>query len=260
MFQTQALITKINTLGAGYYELELLAPEIALAAKPGQFVQLKVAEPDTYDPLLGRPISFYRINPASGSIALIFKVMGRGTTLLAGKKAGEIIEVIGPIGNGFTIPEATRRLALIAGGIGMPPLFCLAEALRKAKPQLEMAFFYGGRSSRDLLTLDAWETLNLKLYLTTDDGSQGDAGLVTESFLRHHQEAEYDFLVACGPNVMLKAVKAIAARERINGQMSLEAHMACGVGACLGCTCQTKTGNRRVCVDGPVFGLGEVEF
>ena len=260
MFQTQALITKKSTLGAGYYELELLAPEIALAAKPGQFVQLKVAGPESYDPLLGRPISLYQINPVSGSITVIFKVVGRGTTLLAGKKVGELIEVIGPIGNGFTIPDATRRLALIAGGIGMPPLFCLAEALRKIKPQLEMAFFYGGRSSRDLLTLDAWETLNIELYLTTDDGSQGDAGLVTELFLRYHQESEYDFLVACGPNAMLKAVKALAARERINGQMSLEAHMACGVGACLGCTCQTKAGNRRVCVDGPVFGLGEVEF
>ncbi len=256
MKQTEALILERTALGPGYYYYRLLCPELADKAKPGQFIEIKASSEETLDPLLSRPISIYRINPEEGSLAVIFKTVGRGTRRIAALQRGNKVSVFGPVGNGFMLPEEAGRIALIAGGIGMPPLFSLAERY----PEKDFTLFYGGRSATDLLALDAWEQLGVPYKLATDDGSAGFHGLVTSLFEREHLAASFDYVIACGPKPMLKAVQQLAARFRLPGAISLEAYMACGVGACLGCTCATSKGYRRVCVDGPVFEISEVTF
>jgi len=256
----QAKVTGLTELSPGYFQLLLYAPEIAATAIPGQFVQIRAAGPGSIDPLLARPLSIYRATPLSGEIAVIFKVVGRGTAMLAAAQVGAPLTVLGPVGNGFTIPENTRQLALLAGGVGMPPLFFLAERLRITHPLLRSTLFYGGRTHADLLCLPEWEALGVSVMTATDDGSCGHHGLVTELFQQQCAGVLFDFLAACGPRPMLYAVQRLALASGIPGQLSLEARMACGVGACLGCVCATLAGHQRVCVDGPIFALEEVKF
>ncbi|HYH04297.1 MAG TPA: dihydroorotate dehydrogenase electron transfer subunit [Bacillota bacterium] len=260
MIQVKALITENTVLAPGYYRIGLLAPEVASQAQPGQFVQIRVAGESCTDPLLSRPISIYRVDRTTGMIFLIYKTVGRGTTILAGEARGAILEVLGPIGNGFHMPENAKGVALVGGGVGMPPLYCLAELLKAKQPELSITLFYGGRSRSDILELEAWEQLGVELCVATEDGSYGTKGLVTTMLLNKLQDKKFDYLAACGPEPMLKAVQQIALEQQLAGEISLEAHMACGVGACLGCTCNTAKGYRRVCVDGPVFNLSEVTF
>lgn len=260
MVQEQAAVAAISELAPGYFHLSLHAPEIAQAAQPGQFAQLRPASQGTIDPLLARPISILTASPQSGSVSFIFKVVGRGTALLAKKKPGDIVTVLGPIGNGFSIPDSVKSLALIGGGVGMPPLYFLTETLRDTRPELNIALFYGGRSQDDLLMLPDWEMLHVPVFAATDDGSYGHHGLVTEPLQAEIDRQGFDFIAACGPKPMLRAVHRIATAADIPGQLSFEERMACGVGACLGCVCATLSGNRRVCVDGPVFALNEVSF
>ncbi len=262
MVQTQALILDASILAPGYYLFKVLAPEIAMTAGPGQFIQIGVNAPGANDPILPRPISLFSRNEAEGSISFIFKVVGRGTGILAGKKKGELLSVRGPIGNGFSVAGTVRNILLIAGGIGMPPLYFLAEFIKQTAPQKELMLFYGGRTGRDLLVLEKWSDLGVKVFPATDDGSAGYHGIVTEYLSKElelkHMQTIPDFLAACGPGPMLKAVQKITGVLGIPGQLSLEANMACGVGACLGCVCETTLGFRRVCADGPVFPADEV--
>lgn len=258
MFQTRALILETNHLAPGYYGFTVLAPEIAAAAKPGQFIQVNIGELEVNDPLLPRPISLFRRNQSEGCISFIFKVLGRGTGILSGKKKGELLNIRGPIGNGFSIDKASRSVFCVAGGIGMPPLFFLAEEIIRTAPQTRVTLFYGGRTKLDLLALECWAGLGIEVAAATDDGSFGYKGLITDLVSEKIKTAPPGFLAACGPQPMLKAVQELAATMKIPCQLSLEAHMACGVGACLGCACETSRGYRRVCVDGPVFSGDEV--
>ena len=258
MFQVDAEVTFLAELSPGYFLLRMLAPEIARAAQPGQFVQLRVGPVGSIDPLLARPISIFRAHAATGELSFIFKTVGRGTTLLSASEVGTRHTILGPIGNGFHIPPATTRLALVAGGVGMPPLFFLAETLRHTRPALAQTVFYGGRSAADLLCLSDWAALGVRVITATDDGSAGEHGLITAPLARAVAAGAVDYLAACGPRPMLRAVQQLALDAGIPGELSLEARMACGVGACLGCVCGTAAGHRRVCVDGPVFPLAEV--
>jgi dihydroorotate dehydrogenase electron transfer subunit len=256
--QTTAEITVLQALSPGYFLLSVCAPEIARVAVAGQFAQVRVM--DGLDPLLARPLSIYYASAESGEVNFLFKVVGRGTSLLASRQVGERLRVLGPLGNGFSVPETASSVALIAGGVGMPPLYFLARMLRRARPGCAMTLFYGGRGASDLLELPRWEAQDVAVSLATDDGSAGHHGLVTAALLAHLSRAPVDYLAACGPLPMLRAVQRIALATGIRGELALEARMACGVGACLGCVCATIRGNRRVCVDGPIFALDEVSF
>lgn len=258
MFQGRVLITTHKNLAPGYYRMTLSAPEIADSAVPGQFIQVGVAAEGSSDPLLARPISIYRIDRASGVISFIYKVVGRGTAILAGSREGELLRIYGPLGNGFTFPNHRNKIALIAGGVGMPPLFCSAEQWRQTEKTMDISLFYGGRTRHDLLELEKWQDMGVKIHAATEDGSYGRPGLVTDSFQERHKAEKFDWLAACGPQPMLRAIQQIALKDGIPGEISLEANMACGIGACLGCSCRTTGGYRRVCVDGPVFPLEEV--
>ncbi len=260
MYLVQSVINEIKKVAPGYFRLKLTASEIAAAAKPGQFIQIRVGDELSVDPLLARPISIFRINKEEGSIYILFRVVGKGTKLLAAKGKGDVLTIWGPIGNGFEVPEEMGNIALIAGGIGMPPLFCLQEQLSLRENPPSLTLFYGGRTANDLLEMDLWEKSGATIKIATEDGSIGQKGLITEVFINEHSINQYDFIITCGPAPMLAEIQKIAVLSRLPGQISLEAHMACGVGACLGCTCQTNRGSRRVCVDGPVFSIKEVVF
>jgi dihydroorotate dehydrogenase electron transfer subunit len=260
MYLVQSEICEISEAAPGYCRLQLNAPQIAAAAKPGQFIQVRVGNSVSVDPLLARPISIFRINREAGSVVLLFKIVGRGTKLLASKRRGEKLTIWGPVGNGFEIPDQVKKLALIAGGIGMPPLFCLQEQLSLDPNPPQMTLFYGGRTSEDFLEMDLWKKSRVLIKPATEDGSIGFKGLVTDSFVDEHKNEAFDFVIACGPAPMLAAVQRTALLFNLSGQISLESYMACGVGACLGCVCQTEKGSRRVCVDGPVFPIEEVIF
>jgi dihydroorotate dehydrogenase electron transfer subunit len=256
----KALILENTALAPSYYRMRLLAPEIAAEARPGQFIQLRVAEATCTDPLLPRPLSLFRIDRTAGEVAVIYKIVGQGTRILAGKMAGQTLELVGPLGNGFTVPETAVAVTLVAGGVGAPPLFGLAETLKAQRPTLAIDLFYGGRTRSDLLELEHWRALGVSVYPITEDGGYGAKGMVTDLLVVQLRQTPYDYLAACGPQPMLKAVQHLALQYQLAGELSLEAHMACGVGACLGCVLQTTQGYRRVCVDGPVFNLSEVKF
>jgi dihydroorotate dehydrogenase electron transfer subunit len=272
MKKFQARIISQTCLGEEVYHLRIATPGVkGQSAIPGQFIQVYCRENGT-DPLLPRPLSLFRIDSqtnAAGSnqVAqenweILYKKVGRGTTWLSQRRAGEDLAVLGPLGRGFSYPEEApgkpKQVLLIAGGIGMPPLFALSEELSKEKA--EITLFYAGRRRQDLLFLEEWRGLVNRLYLATEDGSAGLHGLVTDLLREKVQPQSADFYYACGPRSMLQAVQSLMRTLKIQGELSLEEKMACGIGACLGCVTKTTYGYKRVCREGPVFPADEVIF
>jgi dihydroorotate dehydrogenase electron transfer subunit len=234
------------------YSMWLIDPEIAGNAKPGQFVSLYC---DDGSRMLPRPISICEIDKEKGRIRLVYRVAGKGTGEFATKKESEMIEVMGPLGNGFT-PEG-RKALLIGGGIGIPPMLELAKQLNCEK-QIVLGY-------RDRTFLDKEFEPYGKVYIATEDGSKGTKGNVIDAVRENALEA--DVIFACGPTPMLRGIQIYALENGIKAQLSMEERMACGIGACLGCVCKTKetdhhsnVKNKRVCKDGPVFHAEEVEL
>ncbi|HHU51439.1 MAG TPA: dihydroorotate dehydrogenase electron transfer subunit [Firmicutes bacterium] len=270
MVKFQALVINQTCLGEEFFHLKLSTPVVQSSpALPGQFIHIYCRESGT-DPLLPRPLSLFRIYPRTTAAdsevgareiwEVLYKKVGKGTAWLSRRKANDALEVLGPLGRGFSLPQETAgkpgRILLIAGGIGMPPLFALGEEL--SKRGREVILFYGGRSKQDLLFLQEWRDLASQVYLVTEDGSIGRSGLVTDLLREKVQPQSADFYYACGPRPMLQAVQDLMNRLAIPGELSLEERMACGVGACLGCVTRTTHGYKRVCREGPVFPADEV--
>ena len=217
---------------------------------PGQFIMLDIPGETTF---LRRPFSVARL--VDGVVEICYKMVGEGTSAMTRLPVGSKLLALGPLGNGFAIPATTTlagrcntlRHLLVAGGYGIAPLLGLAERLRGQ----DIHLFYGAKTAEDLLYLDEFKKLCVELHLTTEDGSKGEDGLVTDvlkKFLRQRTNALY----ACGPKAMLDSVRTIAPSHQI--QLSLESYMACGSGVCLGCVVQDKQGEYvRVCREGPVF-------
>jgi len=252
----RAWVVHRENVGGEYYRLRL-RPAQPFAAQPGQFAMVKVSE--GIDPLLRRPFSIHRVVGAdSGEFELLFRVVGSGTRLLARTHVGDRVDVLAPLGRGFRL-EAARPL-LVGGGVGVAPLLFLAEALlaRGASPKLLL----GGRADRDVLCHDDFACLAVPYALATEDGSLGEPGLVTRLLERELGEAADGVVVyACGPLPMLAAVAVLCQQSGVPCQVSLEAHMACGVGACLGCVVPgTRETYLRVCKEGPVFDAHEIDW
>ena len=210
--------------------------------------------------LLRRPFSLLGLIREKGrttGIEILFKVVGKGTEQLSRCREGDRLSVIGPLGNSFLVPDTCRQLILVAGGIGVPPIRFLAQSLLDQEGSLNRCLvFVGGRTKDDLVCITEFDLPGFLLDVSTDDGSQGSQGMVTRSLEKALDAGPADLICACGPAGMLKAVAAIAAERGIACQVSIEAMMACGMGACLGCAVQLKdddTRYRHVCVDGPVF-------
>ncbi|NLL84183.1 MAG: dihydroorotate dehydrogenase electron transfer subunit [Lentisphaerae bacterium] len=251
-----AIVKRQSQLTAQYYQLILEAPAVAEQARPGQFVHVKVNGLD--DAALRRPFSIY--NAADGMLAIVYKTVGRGTALLPLLRVGDVLSVIGPLGNGFPEVSADCVPLAIGGGYGVAPLSFLAR-----KSGRRGTLLVGARTENDLLCLDDFEELGWDVMVTTQDGSQGAQGVVTDlldGWLAKHKDVVPE-VFACGPSGMLQAVGERALGAGIKAWLSLDRRMICGVGACLACVQQLRrpdgsewTG--RVCHDGPVFEAREV--
>ncbi|MCH7504231.1 dihydroorotate dehydrogenase [PVC group bacterium] len=224
---------------------------------PGQFLHILCRAQDVYDPLLRRPFSIYKYKKTDkGTIfEILYKLVGRGTEQMSQLKEDNEIDVMGPVGNAFQY-EANieeKNIALIGGGVGIPPLIFLADFLNQHK-NMKPTVFIGGRRKEDLLCRHDVERLECPVFYSTEDGSEGFEGYITDCFKKELNDGQhYDLIYTCGPTVMLKKVQTIALDNGISSQLCLEEQMGCGLGACLSCVVNTEEGIKRVCKDGPVF-------
>jgi len=234
-------------------------------ARPGQFVTLHV--PGLLTPLLRRPFSIHRLvrkNSRAIGIEILYKIVGDFTQTLSQAGAGDRIDLLGPLGNGFTVLTQFKKIILVGGGIGIAPLVFLADAIRETGNDLTGAIVcLGGRTANDILRPSVFESLGFTVRVTTDDGSAGDQGLVTGSLENYIAKDRPDMIYACGPLPMLRAVADIATKNNLPCELSIETIMACGLGACLGCAVnknETTGKYQHVCIDGPVFGAHRLAF
>lgn len=267
--QFKSMVVLNEEISPGYCRIRLTAPREFLRARPGQFVMVRVY--DGIDPLLRRPFGIYDMGtftpeypeaPKQHYFEILYKVVGRGTGILLSLHRNDYLDILGPLGNGFDQGSADEEKILVGGGFGLAPLYFLAKQLIASS---RVKVFIGGRRKEDILCVTEFERLGIEAYVATDDGTLGSMGLVTEVLEGYlSRTTGRRTIYACGPGPMLKSAAAIGERLGIPCQVSLEANMACGVGACLGCV--TK-GNRHseespdyrcVCKDGPVFDSKEI--
>ncbi|MGH7410362.1 MAG: dihydroorotate dehydrogenase electron transfer subunit [Candidatus Methylomirabilis sp.] len=268
-------------IAPGYFSLRLRGPSALGRFRPGQFLMIGWAE--GLDPLLPRAMSIRRARPVpskggrgtgrasrDAEVEILYKIYGRGTALLAGMSRGRRLRVLGPLGNAFEMPRSATKLLLVAGGIGVPPIAALAEALPHggARPKRTLHVFLGGKSKPDLLCIADFRRAGATVHLATEDGSAGFRGFVTELLeenLHRSSPPPSAVLYACGPEAMLASLAIIAEKHDLPYQASLEANMACGFGACVGCVVPVVGGEghqtfRLVCKDGPVFNGRQIHW
>jgi dihydroorotate dehydrogenase electron transfer subunit len=232
-------------------KMVLHAPAIVSQVKPGQFVHVKAAGNSHL--LLRRPLSIADCNQERGTLTLIYRIVGSGTAQLAALNPGEFIDCMGPLGSGFTIQG--EKPLLVGGGMGIAPLVLLGRALCPRPIEV----LIGGRTQEDMFWPDLFNDICHGLHITTDDGSLGHRGTTVNLLPAILKQQKIDMIYTCGPRVMMEHVAKVAMQAGIPCQVSLEEHMACGVGACLSCTCAGMDGVRRkICSDGPVFWAEEV--
>jgi dihydroorotate dehydrogenase electron transfer subunit len=249
----------------GYFKIGLNCHREYSEAKPGQFVMLRLC--GQIEPLLRRPFSIHRLISGNGhfqGIEILYKVVGKFTKNLSMLKKNEWIEILGPLGSGFSIPKNTKRIFMVAGGMGVAPIVFLASQLKNNKVDFSLCcMFLGGRSKCDILCLDDFDQLKMDVHLTTDDGSAGNKCLVTHPLEMALAEKQPDILYACGPREMLKSVVVLAQKFAVNCQVSVETMMACGMGACLGCAVKPGGASEKylhACLDGPVFDANAIKL
>ena len=243
-------VTENTRLHEHYVLLKLASPDHSLPPMlPGQFAEIRVdGSPTTF---LRRPISINYVDKSRGEVWFLIQLVGDGTKRLGEAKKGDIINVVLPLGNGFSMPaEASDKLLLVGGGVGTAPLLYLGEqlVLNGCKP----TFLLGARSDKDLLQLEQFAQFG-EVYVTTEDGSLGERGYVTQHSLL--EKSRFDHIYCCGPGPMMMAVARYAKAQGIPCEVSLENKMACGVGACLCCVEKTTEGHVCVCKEGPVFNI-----
>jgi len=263
--EVKAKILFHHRIGADYFRLRLLCPEIARGARPGQFVMVRVNE--LKDPFLRRPFSFSQILPPQekkkkpmdeGGVEICYQIVGRGTSLMTQLQEGQRIDLLGPLGKGFWTEEGRTRSILVGGGIGVAPLLSWAQELRgirfrKGKgtkspgEKMEVLFLAGGKSREKILGIPECRKMGLEPQVATEDGSLGIKGLATDLLERELLLGRYEstVLYACGPIRMLARVAQMAYQFTVPCQVLLESRMACGVGACLGCTVKVREEDSR---------------
>lgn len=249
-------ILQQECIGTDIYSLWLDAPQIASQAKPGQFISVYSNDSGR---VLPRPISICEIDREKGALRIVYRIAGKGTKEFSGMKAGETLDILGPLGNGFPMDVIKgKRVFMMGGGIGVPPMVQTAK-----EAEAEVTVIAGYRNSEIFLKEELEQ--NGTLVIATEDGSVGTKGNVMDAIRENHLEA--DVIFACGPKPMLRAIKTYAEENGILCYISMEEKMACGVGACLACVCKSKdvdhhshVHNKRICKDGPVFLSTEVEL
>ena len=258
-FQETVTVVSQKQIGTGIYDLTIQTREIAAAAKAGQFVSVYSNDASK---LLPRPISLCGIDRKAGTLRLVYRVTGEhtGTEEFSRLQAGDTMKIMGPLGNGFTV-EKGRKTFLIGGGIGVPPMLQLAKEMKDAGENFQIVMGY--RDAGTFL-LDEFKEQG-ESFVATEDGSVGTKGNVLDAIRENHLDA--DVIYACGPTPMLRALKAYAEEQNMTCYVSMEERMACGIGACLACVCNStekdahsNVKNKRICKEGPVFNAKEVEL
>lgn len=252
----KSTVIEQKMIADGICSMWLDAKEVAVQAKPGQFISVYSNDKSR---VLPRPISICEIDREKGTLRIVYRVVGKGTEEFSKAEAGDSFEILGPLGNGFPIEEAKgKKVLMIGGGIGVPPM------LQTAKEIEVEAIIVSGYRNQDLFLKEELESAGT-LFIATEDGSVGTKGNVVDAIRENQIEA--DMMFACGPKPMLRALKNYALEKGIPCWISMEEKMACGVGACLACVCQSKdvdshshVHNKRICKDGPVFLSTEVEL
>ena len=259
-YQLQAEIEAVSC-GKDICTMTLTAPAISRAARAGQFIMVRAADPQSDDPLLRRPFSIHRVD--GERLTIVFKVVGRGTHMLACLQERERVDVFGPLGKGFRIADDSVHY-LVGGGMGIAPLHMLAEYIRRSRPAAKIIALLGARNAGELEVFVSFMALaDVQVRISTDDGSAGHHGFVTDLLTRAIPEHGAGTVYCCGPQPMMQAVARYCRDQKLACQVSLEAMMACAVGACLGCAVKKSAGEGddgyvHVCKDGPVFAAEEI--
>lgn len=252
MKKIRASVVSQSQIGSDVFDMVLQVGEVASLAKPGQFISMYTNDKSK---LLPRPISICGIDKEEGTFRVVYRAVGEGTKEFSQMVPGDTLDVIGPLGNGFTMKD--KKAILFGGGIGIPPMLELAKQL-----DCEKIAVLGYRD--EIFLADEFEAVT-KVAIASEDGKTGIKGNVLDAVRELGLDA--DIIYACGPTPMLKAIKIYAEEKGIEAQISLEERMACGIGACLACVCKSKdvdhhtyVHNKRICKDGPVFDAKEVVF
>jgi dihydroorotate dehydrogenase electron transfer subunit len=250
-------------IGKDIWRMGFRSQGLASIAIPGQFLMIRV-DSIAKDPLLRRPFSIHGIDDGN-RIMILYKIVGRGTSLLSLRNAGDSISFIGPLGKGFTPPEPQESAILVAGGMGLAPLLSLVQALNRDEKRTTKMFL-GFPTAQEAVLINQFKGLDVDLSLATEDGSLGFKGPVTDLFERSidRDSAKRPVIYACGPNPMLKKVAKRAMTSGLKCYVSLEGYMACGLGICLGCAIKAAPDQARVyyyvCQDGPVFPAEMIDW
>lgn len=275
-FQATSIVENVP-LSARIYRVRFEAPEIAAKIQPGQFVMVRIA--DCFDPLLGRAFALYDVIAGEDGqpkyVDVVYQVHGKLTSRLKQLEPGQKLEVWGPLGNGFTIPE-TEHLILVAGGIGQTPFLAVAkqvlgqqsygtEPFDISKPK-KVTLCYGARSVSDFAGLDDFKATGMDVKICTDDGSAGHHGLVTDLLEQSlAEDVGKAQVLCCGPEKMMEAVSKLTTERDVPCQVSLETPMACGIGICFTCVAPVRQEDgswdyKRTCVEGPIFDACEIAW
>jgi len=258
-------------IAPNHFELKIAAPWLAKEFRAGQFVMVK-SRNETTDPLLRIPLAIHSRN--GKNINLLYKTVGSGTEILSCRKKGEIIDLIGPLGNGFNYDSALKikgmKVLIVAGGHGIVPLYLLAKVLREHKVEVEV--FIGAGTEKYILCEEKLKKIGTKVHIATEDGTKGAKGYVLDplmAYLKKENVKKFSssaprdvshLVYACGPKSMLAALGRELKKYNVAAEFSLEAYMVCGIGACLGCAVMTTSGYKMVCKDGPVFDMRSIVF
>ncbi len=273
----QTELTQHEAMGP-YWRMRLAAPALAQAYKPGQFIMVSArigAAGSDFDPLLRRPFGLYDVNKAEGWIDVLYEVRGRGTRIMNSWQPGQSVDVTGPFGQPFGLPESVQTYLIVGGGVGIPPLLTVAHELSLRTPRPTIHLLLGARTGEHAVYRDI---PGMDIQIAPDDGSKGIKGLVTvlveqelakigkTSEVKNSETSEVTspadvMIVTCGPTAMMKAVAALAQAANVPCEVSLEEHMACGFGACLGCAYRASDGSYKLaCIDGSVVNSTDVVF
>lgn len=233
--------------------LKLTHQQILPDMQPGQFVQVRID--NSSNTFLRRPISIHFVDKTANELWLLIQMVGSGTRKLSELKQGDVVNIVLPLGNSFTVSAEPQSILLVGGGVGVAPLLYYGSVL--CAKGADVHFLLGGRTKSDLLQLAEFEKYG-HVHVTTEDGSMGESGFVTQHSVWH--EHEFASVHACGPTPMMQAVARLAKKMNTECEVSLENTMACGIGACLCCVTDTKTGHKCVCTEGPVFNINDLKW
>lgn len=249
MIREVCRIISNDKVAESIYKMVIESKIISKMAMPGQFLHIKAGE--SYDPLLRRPISICDLDLDKSWITLLYRVCGKGTRLFANAKPNDFIDILGPLGKGFPTFE-NKRAAIIGGGIGIAPLLYLSKRLKSSD------IYLGFRN--EAYMIEDFMKYSDNIWIYTEDGSRGNKGYPIEALERNI--CNYDLVYACGPKIMLRAVKKLCEKNHIDCYISMEERMGCGIGACLVCACESSSNEeyKKVCTDGPVFNSKEVNL